>query len=210
MLIKIKNKEVWTSLVGDFNLQNLLAVYAVAELFNLSQLDILKQISCLSNVEGRFQTFQTPMNITVIIDYAHTPDALENVLRTINTIRTRNETLITLLGCGGNRDQEKRPLMGHTAAKYSDKIIFTSDNPREEDPGQIISQMVLGVSEEHFKKILRITLREEAIAMAAELASNGDIVLIAGKGHESHQEINGHFYPFSDIQIAKKIFLKTD
>ena len=135
---------------------------------------------------------------------------MENVLRTINTIRTRNETLITLLGCGGNRDQEKRPLMGHTAAKYSDKIIFTSDNPREEDPGQIISQMVLGVSEEHFKKILRITLREEAIAMAAELASNGDIVLIAGKGHESHQEINGHFYPFSDIQIAKKIFLKTD
>ena len=210
MLIKIKNKEVWTSLVGNFNLQNLLAVYAVAELFNLSQLDILKQISCLNSVEGRFQTFQTPKNITVIIDYAHTPDALENVLGTINTIRTRNETLITLLGCGGNRDQEKRPLMGHTAAKYSDKVIFTSDNPREEDPGQIISEMVMGVSEEHFKKILKITLREEAIAMADQLAREGDIVLIAGKGHETHQEINGRYYPFSDIQVAKKIFLKID
>jgi UDP-N-acetylmuramoyl-L-alanyl-D-glutamate--2,6-diaminopimelate ligase len=114
------------------------------------------------------------------------------------------------LGCGGNRDQEKRPLMGHTAAKYSDKVIFTSDNPREEDPGQIISQMVLGVSEEHFNKILRMTLREDAIAMAAQLASNGDIVLIAGKGHECYQEINGRYYPFSDIQVAKKIFLKTD
>ena len=210
MLIKIKNKEVWTSLVGVFNLQNLLAVYAVAELFKLSQLDILKQISCLNSVEGRFQTFQTPNNITVIIDYAHTPDALENILGTINTIRTRNETLITLLGCGGNRDKEKRPLMGHIAAKYSDKVIFTSDNPREEDPVQIISQMVLGVSEEHFKKILKITLREEAISMAAQLACNGDVVLIAGKGHETYQEINGHFYPFSDIKVAKKIFLKTD
>ncbi len=210
MLIKIKNQEVWTSLVGNFNMQNLLAVYAVAELFEFSQLDILKQISCLKSVEGRFQIFQTPKDITVIIDYAHTPDALENVLETINTIRTRNETLITVLGCGGNRDKEKRPLMGQKAAMHSDKVIFTSDNPREEDPGQIISQMIGGVSHEHFKKILKITLREEAIDMAAQLARNGDIVLIAGKGHECYQEINGQQYPFSDIKIAKKIFSKID
>ena len=210
MLIRIKNQEVWTGLVGNFNVQNLLAVYAVAELFEVSQLDILKQISCLKSVEGRFQTFQTPKDITVIIDYAHTPDALENVLQTINKIRTRNETLVTLLGCGGDRDQEKRPLMGQKAAIYSDKVIFTSDNPRDEDPKQIISQMIGGVSQEHFKKILKITLREEAISMAAKLARNGDIVLIAGKGHETYQEIHGKHYPFSDLKIAKKIFLNSD
>ena len=210
MLIRIKNQEVWTGLVGNFNVQNLLAVYAVAELFEVPQLNILKQISCLKSVEGRFQTFQTPNDITVIIDYAHTPDALENVLQTINKIRTRNETLVTLLGCGGNRDQEKRPLMGQKAAIYSDKVIFTSDNPRDEDPKQIISQMIGGVSQEHFKKILKITLREEAISMAAKLARNGDIVLIAGKGHETYQEIHGKHYPFSDLKIAKKIFLNSD
>ena len=210
MLIRIKNQEVWTGLVGNFNVQNLLAVYAVAELFEVSQLDILKQISCLKSVEGRFQTFQTPKDITVIIDYAHTPDALENVLQTINKIRTRNETLVTLLGCGGDRDQEKRPLMGQKAAIYSDKVIFTSDNPRDEDPKQIISQMIGGVSQEHFKKIIKITLREEAISMAAKLARNGDIVLIAGKGHETYQEIHGKHYPFSDLKIAKKIFLNSD
>ena len=210
MLIRIKNQEVWTGLVGNFNVQNLLAVYAVAELFEVPQLNILKQISCLKSVEGRFQTFQTPKDITVIIDYAHTPDALENVLQTINKIRTRNETLVTLLGCGGDRDQEKRPLMGQKAAIYSDKVIFTSDNPRDEDPKQIISQMIGGVSQEHFKKILKITLREEAISMAAKLARNGDIVLIAGKGHETYQEIHGKHYPFSDLKIAKKIFLNSD
>ena len=210
MLIRIKNQEVWTGLVGNFNVQNLLAVYAVAELFEVPQLNILKQISCLKSVEGRFQTFQTPNDITVIIDYAHTPDALENVLQTINKIRTRNETLVTLLGCGGDRDQEKRPLMGQKAAIYSDKVIFTSDNPRDEDPKQIISQMIGGVSQEHFKKILKITLREEAISMAAKLARNGDIVLIAGKGHETYQEIHGKHYPFSDLKIAKKIFLNSD
>lgn len=210
MLIKIKNQEVWTSLVGGFNMQNILAVYAVAELFEFSQLDILKQISCLKNVEGRFQIFQTPNRITVIIDYAHTPNALENVLETINKIRTRNEKLFTLLGCGGNRDQEKRPMMGQIASKHSDKVIFTSDNPRNEDPEKIISQMIDGVSQENFKKISKITLREEAIATSAELAQDGDVVLIAGKGHESFQEIQGKYYPFSDLKIAKQIFLNLD
>ena len=210
MLIKIKNQEVWTSLVGGFNMQNILAVYAVAELFEFSQLDILKQISCLKNVEGRFQIFQTPNRITVIIDYAHTPNALENVLETINKIRTRNEKLFTLLGCGGNRDQEKRPIMGQIASKHSDKVIFTSDNPRNEDPEKIISQMIDGVSQENFKKISKITLREEAIATSAELAQDGDVVLIAGKGHESFQEIQGKYYSFSDLKIAKQIFLNLD
>ena len=210
MLIKIKNQEVWTSLVGGFNMQNILAVYAVAELFEFSQLDILKQISCLKNVEGRFQIFQTANRITVIIDYAHTPNALENVLETINKIRTRNEKLFTLLGCGGNRDQEKRPIMGQIASKHSDKVIFTSDNPRNEDPEKIISQMIDGVSQENFKKISKITLREEAIATSAELAQDGDVVLIAGKGHESFQEIQGKYYSFSDLKIAKQIFLNLD
>ena len=210
MLIKIKNQEVWTSLIGGFNMQNILAVYAVAELFEFSQLDILKQISCLKNVEGRFQIFQTPNRITVIIDYAHTPNALENVLETINKIRTRNEKLFTLLGCGGNRDQEKRPIMGQIASKHSDKVIFTSDNPRHEDPEKIISQMIDGVSQENFKKISKITLREEAIATSAKLAQDGDVVLIAGKGHESYQEIQGKYYPFNDLEVAKQIFLNLD
>lgn len=207
MLLKIQNQEVWSSLVGNFNMQNLLAVYAVADLFELTQLDILKQISQLKSVAGRFQNFQTPKGVTVIIDYAHTPDALQHVLETINTIRSRNETLFTLLGCGGNRDQEKRPLMGEKAAELSDKVIFTSDNPRNEDPAEIIAQMMGGVSPQHFKKVLKVTLREEAIAMSGQLAKEGDIVLIAGKGHESYQEIKGKRHPFNDLKIAQQIFL---
>ena len=210
MLLKIKNQEVWTSLVGNFNMQNLLAVFAVADIFQISQLNILKQISYLKSVEGRFEQFQTLNGITIIIDFAHSPDALENILETINTVRTRNETLITLIGCGGNRDVEKRPLMGFKATQFSDKVIFTSDNPRDEDPEEIISQMIGGVPQEHFKKILKVTLREEAIAMAAQLAEDGDIVLISGKGHESHQEIKGKYYPFNDLKIAKEIFLNLD
>ena len=210
MLLKIKSQEVWTSLVGNFNVQNILAVFAVADIFEISRLNILKQISCLKSVKGRFETFQTVNGITIIIDFAHSPDALENILETINTVRTRNETLITLIGCGGNRDVEKRPLMGFKATEYSDKVIFTSDNPRDEDPEKIISQMISGVPQEHFKKILKVTLRKEAIAMAAQLAKDGDIVLISGKGHESHQEIKGKYYPFNDLKIAKEIFLNLD
>ena len=209
MLLKIQNQEVWTSLVGNFNAQNLLAVFAVADLFEVPQLNILKHISQLKSVEGRFQAFQNNNRVTVIVDYAHTPDALENVLETINTIRTRNETLFTLLGCGGNRDQDKRPIMGQKAAALSDKVIFTSDNPREEDPAEIIAQMIDGVSAEDFKKTLKVTLREEAIAMAGQLAQPGDIVLIAGKGHEPYQEIQGKRYPFNDLEVAQQIFLNT-
>lgn len=210
MLLKIQNQEVWTSLVGHFNAQNLLAVYALADLFELPSIQILKQISQLKSVEGRFQSFQTTQGITVIVDYAHTPDALEHVLETINTIRTRNETLFTLLGCGGNRDREKRPKMGQIAAELSDKVIFTSDNPREENPATIISEMIEGVPPEHYKKVLKVTLREEAIAMAGQLAKERDIVLIAGKGHEDYQEIQGKRYPFNDFELAQQIFSKTD
>ena len=168
-----------------------MAVYAVSILLELPSLSILKRISELKSVNGRFQTLQTPNKVTVVVDYAHTPDALENVLQTIATIRTRNETLITVIGCGGNRDQEKRPLMAKAAVNFSDKVIFTSDNPRNEDPAVIISDMMKGVPAEHYKKTLKVTLREEAIAMAGQLAKEGDIVLIAGKGHETYQEING-------------------
>ena len=210
MLLKIQLHEVWTSIIGAFNAQNLLAIYAVASLLGINKLSVLKRISEFKSIPGRFQTLQAPNKVTVVIDYAHTPDALKNVLQTIATIRTRNETIITVIGCGGNRDQEKRPLMAKAAVNLSDKVIFTSDNPRNEDPAVIISEMLKGVPAEHQKKALKVSLREEAIAMAGQLAQEGDIVLIAGKGHETYQEINGERFPFSDIDIAKQIFLKTD
>ncbi|MDA0985669.1 MAG: UDP-N-acetylmuramoyl-L-alanyl-D-glutamate--2,6-diaminopimelate ligase, partial [Bacteroidetes bacterium] len=210
MLLKIQDQEVWTSLVGEFNVQNLLAVYAVGDLLGEPSLSVLQQISLLKFVPGRFETFQTPQNITVVIDYAHTPDALENVLKTINQIRTKNETLITVIGCGGNRDKEKRPMMGRKATDLSDKVIFTSDNPRDEDPATIIAEIMAGVSPENFKKAIKVTQRDEAISVAGNLANPGDIVLIAGKGHESYQEIKGEKFPFSDYEIAQKIFLNTN
>ena len=209
MLLKIQGQEVWTNLVGEFNAQNLIAVYAAAELLAIPSLAILKQISLLKPTRGRFEILQTQENITIIVDYAHSPDALENVLQTINKIRTRNEKLITIVGCGGNRDKEKRPIMGNKAAALSDQVIFTSDNPRGEDPQIIIEEMIKGVAAEDFKKVLKITLREEAISVAGNMARKGDIVLIAGKGHETYQEIKGKKYPFDDFQIAQQIFTKT-
>ena len=206
MLLKIQGEEVWTNLVGEFNIQNLLAVYAVAVILGESSLEILKKMSALKPIRGRFETFQTQENITVVIDYAHTPDALANVLQTINKIRTRNESLITVVGCGGNRDREKRPMMGKKAAALSDKVIFTSDNPRDEEPTSIISEIIRGVDAEDYKKVLKVTLREEAIAVAGDLVNPGDIVLIAGKGHETYQEIEGKKIPFNDLEIAKKYF----
>ena len=206
MLLKIENQEVWTNLVGNYNSQNLLAAFAVADIFEIPKLKILKNISLLKSADGRFQTFTSEDNITVIIDYAHTPKALENILETINKIRTRNETFLVLIGCGGNRDREKRPMMGKIASELCDKVIFTSDNPRNEDPSKIISEMMEGVAAENYKKTLKISLREEAIMMSKQLVKKGDIVLIAGKGHESYQEIDGNLYPFNDFNIAKKYF----
>ena len=210
MLLKIKGAEVWSKLVGQFNASNLVAVYAVAELLGLEGIDVLSAISQLKAVVGRFQVYKSTDNRFVIVDYAHTPDALASILDTINQIRTQNETLITIVGCGGNRDQEKRPKMGFVAAQKSDQVIFTSDNPRSEDPHQILKEIRAGVAPEAYKKTLVIEDRKEAIQAASQFAKSNDIVLIAGKGHESYQEIKDAKLPFNDLKIAKQIFSNTD
>ena len=205
MLLIIDQQEVWTSLLGAFNAYNLLAVYAVAKELGLSSIESLSIISELGNVKGRFQTYATSNGATVIVDYAHTPDALANVLSTITEIRTKNETLTTVVGCGGNRDQAKRPLMAEVAAKHSDKVIFTADNPRDEDPENIIDEMEKGVRPEDYKKTLRISNRKSAIKAACMELQAGDVLLIAGKGHESYQEIKGERLPFDDYATVKEI-----
>ena len=208
MLLKINQNEIWTQLQGEFNAYNLLAVYATAQILGDESWSCLKSISQLKNVPGRFQTYQTSNGVMLVIDYAHTPDALKNVLNTINKIRTQNESLFTIIGCGGNRDQEKRPLMGKTAASLSSKVIFTSDNPRDEDPEQIIEQINAGVKPIDFKKTMSITQRREAIKVACQMSKPGDIILIAGKGHENYQEIRGERKPFDDYKIAKEMLSK--
>jgi len=210
MLLKINNQEMWTALVGNFNTYNLLAVFATTEQLGVDPLEVLKQLSKLKSQVGRFQIFQTKEEITIIIDYAHTPDALENVLKTINAIRTRNEMLLTIVGCGGNRDKKKRPIMGKISASYCDKTIFTSDNPRNESPDVIIEEMLAGVSLKDQRKVLKITNRKEAIAEAKHLSQPKDIILIAGKGHETYQEIEGVKHPFDDFKIAQDIFLNLN
>tara|TARA_A100000164_G_scaffold136266_1_gene120981 strand:- start:129 stop:1589 length:1461 start_codon:yes stop_codon:yes gene_type:complete len=208
MLLKINQNEIWTQLQGEFNAYNLLAVYATAQILGDESWSCLKSISQLKNVPGRFQTYQTSNGVMLVIDYAHTPDALKNVLNTINKIRTQNESLFTIIGCGGNRDQEKRPLMGKTAASLSSKVIFTSDNPRDEDPEQIIEQINAGVKPIDFKKTMSVTQRREAIKVACQMSKPGDIILIAGKGHENYQEIRGERKPFDDYKIAKEMLSK--
>lgn len=205
LLLKIDNNEVWVKLIGNFNAYNLLAIYATAKLMGMESMETLQLMSDLENVDGRFQCSISEKNITSVIDYAHTPDALKNVLETINTIRSGNEELITVVGCGGDRDAEKRPKMGNIAASLSTKVIFTSDNPRSEDPETIIRAIEKGVSPEHYKKTLSITDRMQAIKTACQLADKGDIILVAGKGHESYQEINGERYDFDDFKIVKQI-----
>ena len=163
-------------------------------------------MSALPAVNGRFEYVRSTSGIVAIIDYAHTPDALKNVLDTINEIRTKNEQLITVVGCGGNRDAAKRPLMADIATELSTRVIFTSDNPRNENPEDIIDQMQKGVKPLHYKKTLRITDRKEAIKAAISLAAKGDIILIAGKGHENYQELNGVKYPFDDKKVVQEMF----
>ena len=209
MLLKINQKEIWTQMLGEFNAYNILAVYAVSQLLGKDEWESLKSISQLKSVAGRFQTFETPNKVMVVVDYAHTPDALKNVLMTINKIRTQNESLITVVGCGGNRDQEKRPMMGFIAAQLSSKVLFTSDNPRDEDPDRIIKQMSEGVDPVDYKKTMSVSHRKEAIKVAYQLSQPGDVVLIAGKGHENYQEVKGQRLPFDDFEIAQEIFSKT-
>ena len=205
LLLKINGNEVWVRLIGTFNAYNLLAIYGTAIELGLESLEILRLLSDLESVSGRFQYIVSNTNITVIVDYAHTPDALENVLKTINDIRTKNEQLITVVGCGGNRDKTKRPIMAGIASEHSDKVILTSDNPRNEDPETIITEMEQGVAAQNYKKTLSITDRKQAIKTACQLAQPNDIILIAGKGHETYQEIKGIRHDFDDMKIVKEI-----
>ena len=205
LLLKIDGNEVWVKLIGTFNAYNVLAIYGTAIELGLDSLETLRLLSELESVSGRFQYVVSTSNITAIVDYAHTPDALENVLKTINDIRTKNEQLITVVGCGGNRDKTKRPIMAGIASNLSDKAILTSDNPRNEDPEVILSEMEAGVAAQDFKKILTITDRKQAIKTACQLAQPNDIILIAGKGHETYQEINGVRHDFDDMKIVKEL-----
>ena len=207
LLLKINGQELWVKLIGNFNAYNLLAIYAVADLLGLENLEILQLMSELESVDGRFQYVVSKNNITAIVDYAHTPDALKNILETINAIRSKNEDLITIVGCGGDRDVTKRPKMGNIAASLSSKVIFTSDNPRSENPATIIESMEKGVSGENFNKTLSIADRKQAIKTACQLAKNGDIILIAGKGHETYQEINGKRIDFDDYKIINELLI---
>ncbi|CAM3887637.1 UDP-N-acetylmuramoyl-L-alanyl-D-glutamate--2, 6-diaminopimelate ligase [Flavobacterium sinopsychrotolerans] len=205
LLLKINGNEVWVKLIGTFNAYNLLAIYGTAIELGMESLEVLRLLSDLESVSGRFQFIVSASNITAIVDYAHTPDALENVLKTINDIRTKNEQLITVVGCGGNRDKTKRPIMAGIASDLSDKAIFTSDNPRNEDPEVIINEMEIGVAPQNYKKTLTITDRKQAIKTACQLSQPNDIILIAGKGHETYQEINGIRHDFDDMKIVKEI-----
>jgi UDP-N-acetylmuramoyl-L-alanyl-D-glutamate--2,6-diaminopimelate ligase len=205
LLLKINGNEVWVKLIGTFNAYNLLAIYGTAVELGMESLEVLRLLSDLESVSGRFQFIVSNSNITAIVDYAHTPDALENVLKTINDIRTKNEQLITVVGCGGNRDKAKRPIMAGIATELSDKVILTSDNPRNEDPEVIINEMEQGVAPQNFKKSLSITDRKQAIKTACQLAQPNDIILIAGKGHETYQEIQGVRHDFDDMKTVTEL-----
>ena len=206
LLLNIDGQEVWTKLIGGFNAYNVLTVYTAANILGEDKMSILTTISNLSSVAGRFEYIKSENNITGIVDYAHTPDALINVLKTINEIRTGDERVITVIGCGGDRDVTKRPLMADVACKNSDHVIFTSDNPRSENPDKIIEDMLKGVQPVHIRKTLAIPGRKEAIKTACSLAQQGDIILLAGKGHEKYQEINGERLPFDDLKVLKEMF----
>ena len=197
--------DTWFKLVGPFNAYNLLAVYATSMLLGENKESVLAGLSSLSPVEGRFEHFISPGGITAIVDYAHTPDALENVLKTINAVRTGNEQLITVVGAGGNRDKTKRPVMAGIACNHSNRVILTSDNPRNEEPEAILDDMKRGIPADKKKNTLVITNREEAIRTACALAQKGDIILVAGKGHEKYQEIKGVKYPFDDKKLLHEI-----
>jgi UDP-N-acetylmuramoyl-L-alanyl-D-glutamate--2,6-diaminopimelate ligase len=205
-LISINDTEFWTKLIGNFNAYNLAAIIGVAYELGLEKLEILTIISQLESVSGRFEHLVSDNGVIAIVDYAHTPDALRNVLQTINDIRTNNEKLITVIGCGGDRDKTKRPKMAHIASQLSTQAIFTSDNPRTENPDTILEEMEEGVSAENLKKIITISDRRQAIKTACKFSETGDILLIAGKGHENYQEISGERFHFDDLVEVKKYF----
>ena len=206
MQLHLNDTEFWSPLIGGFNAYNLCAVYATAFLLTDGDEELPIQMSALGKVNGRFEVLRGPQRITAIVDYAHTPDALKNVLQTINDIRKNGVNLITVVGCGGNRDITKRPEMARIAAEMSNRVIMTSDNPRMEDPLEILNQMEAGVPPQHYKKILKISDRKEAIKTACMLANPGDIILVAGKGHETYQDIQGVKHPFDDKIVVSESF----
>jgi UDP-N-acetylmuramoyl-L-alanyl-D-glutamate--2,6-diaminopimelate ligase len=207
----IEGKEVWSKLVGDFNASNLLAVYGAATLLGSDPFEVLTTLSTLDSVEGRFQYIQSTGAVIGIVDYAHTPDALKNVLSTIQNLRTGNEQVITVVGAGGDRDRTKRSEMAKIACMFSDRVILTSDNPRTEDPEAIIQEMRKGIDKGDERKVLAITNRKEAIRTASSLAQPDDIILVAGKGHENYQEINGVRHHFDDLEeLSNALNLQKD
>lgn len=204
MLLQINKVDVWVKLIGDFNAYNILSVYAISNQFGFEDYDVLTALSMLNSAEGRFQFIRSENQITGIVDYAHTDDALKNVLSTINNIRSNAEQLITVIGCGGDRDKSKRPLMAKVACDLSTQVILTSDNPRSESPDAIIDDMLAGLDPVQNKKVLVIADRKQAIKTACRLANDTDIILVAGKGHEKYQEIKGEKFPFDDMEELKQ------
>ena len=208
--LQIGGKDLYSLLIGQFNAYNILAVYAVSVLLEADKEESLRIISGIMPPTGRFDRITSPGGITGIVDYAHTPDALKNVLQTIQSLRKGNEQLITLVGCGGDRDAAKRPEMAAIAVHFSQQVILTADNPRSEDPEAILSQMEVGIPADQKRKVLRLSDRREAIRTACRLAAPGDIILLAGKGHETYQEINGVKYPFDDKLILHETLLELN
>lgn len=207
LVVQCDNLEVHLRMIGRFNAYNLLAIYATCVLLGMDKQEALSAISELRGAEGRFDYVVSPeQKVIGIVDYAHTPDALKNVLDTINEIRTFNEHVITVVGCGGNRDKTKRPEMAHIASELSTKVLLTSDNPRDEDPEAIIREMKAGIPPHNFNKVMTVTDRREAIRVACNLSAPGDIILLAGKGHEKYQEIKNVKYPFDDKAILQETF----
>ncbi|MBK9283105.1 MAG: UDP-N-acetylmuramoyl-L-alanyl-D-glutamate--2,6-diaminopimelate ligase [Sphingobacteriaceae bacterium] len=204
LFLQIDQRDVWVKLIGTFNAYNVLVVYAIATLLKQDSTNVLTALSNLNSVEGRFQYVKSDTGVIGIVDYAHTPDALKNVLETITDIRSGNEQVITLVGCGGDRDAKKRPIMAAIACEFSNRVILTSDNPRTENPETILDEMQTGVNPAEAKKVLRISDRKEAIKTAISFCKSGDIILVAGKGHEKYQEINGVKHPFDDFEILKE------
>ena len=200
--VNIDGRDMYSRLIGGFNAYNLLSVYSIAVELGIDQMEVLTHLSSLKSVEGRFQYIKTEKDVTAVVDYAHTPDALKNVLSTIADIRTGNERVITVVGCGGDRDADKRPVMAKIAAQLSDQAILTSDNPRSENPQSILDDMNKGLDPILMKRSLSVLDRREAIKLACTLAEDGDIILIAGKGHEKYQEVMGEKLPFDDLQIV--------
>jgi len=211
MGLKIDGEELWTRFIGDFNASNLLAVYGTSRLLGAEKGEVVTILSDLRSVAGRLETVPSPSGISGIVDYAHTPDALLNVIDTINKIRQGGCNLITVVGAGGDRDKTKRPKMAEICARGCDKVILTSDNPRTEDPEKILDDMEAGITPDVRKKVLRIADRREAIRAAVMMANNGDVVLVAGKGHETYQDIKGVKHHFDDREeLARALLIKTE